>query len=125
MRHLTSITDESDARRFGDYLAAVGIPNVVEKGNSGHAIWINDDDHLERAKFELQQFNLNPRDAKYAGSSKIAKSQRARDQNREKKLRKNFVDVRTSWAKQSWTTPPVTLSLIIISLIVGVLTGLN
>ncbi len=125
MRHLTSISDESDARRFGDYLAAVGIGNTVEQASSGWSIWINDDDDLERARIELQQFTANPRDVKYQGAGKVAKAQRTRDEKRQQKLRRNFVDVRTSWAKQSWTTPPLTLTLIVICLIVAALTGLG
>src|SRR4051812_47274313 len=123
MRLLHSMPDESDARRFGDYLAAVGVPNVIEEGSGGWAVWINDDDHLDRAKVELQRFTANPRDARYDIAGKVARAQRARDDKRQQKLRKNYVDVRTSWAKQSWTTPPVTLALIVLCLIVAALTG--
>ncbi len=125
MRLLSSMAVEDEARRFGDYLAAVGVKNSIEEGASGWSIWITDDDDLERAKLELAQFTGNPGDAKYAGAGKVARAQRAMDEKRERKLRRNYVDVRTSWGRPSWSVPPATLTLIAICVLVAALTGLG
>ena len=82
-------------------------------------------DDLDRAKAEWEAFLRNPTNAQYSGAAGIARKRRALQEKQAEKRRKNYVDVRTSWAKQSWTTPPVTLALIVICLIVAVLTMLG
>src|SRR5690242_4365561 len=117
MRLLSSVPDQTQALRFGDYLTAIGIGNQVEEGGHGWMVWVEHDDDLERAKGEWNEFLSNPSDARYAGASGIARKQRAMEQKAAQKRRKNFVDVRTSWSIQSWTTPPVTLTLIVMCLL--------
>jgi GlpG protein len=126
MRLLASTPGEDAANRFGDYLTAIGIGHHLEQGDSGAwMIWIEHDDDLDRAKAEWNQFHLNPTHERYTSAGGIARKQRAQQQRDAEKRRKNYVDVRTSWAKQSWTIPPVTLTLIALCLIAALLTMLG
>jgi len=126
MRLLSSIKDEPQARRFGDYLTTVGVGNQVEAGGDGSwMIWIEHDDDIDRAKGEWMQFQADPSDAKYTVAGAVARKHRAREEKAAQKRRKNYVDVRTSWAIQSWTTPPATLTLIVMCLVAAAVTGLG
>ena len=61
MRQIGSIPSEADAQRFGDYLLAEGIPNSIEQSPShSFAVWVENDDQLERAKGELDGFLAEP-----------------------------------------------------------------
>ena len=119
MRQIGTLSDAGEAKRFGDYLLAHGIANSVEEGGQGWSIWVHSDDDLERGKVELDQFSASPGDAKYASIARKADQVRSEEQKRQKRLRKNFVDVRTSWAAIGSGSRPVTLMLVIICCVVA------
>src|SRR4051812_43432326 len=98
MRHIGSIQDGEVATRFGDYLTAAGVGNEVEQGSSGFSIWVHDDDHVERATRELGEFLSDPSAPRYEEASRAAERVREEDERRRQKLRRNFIDVRTSWS---------------------------
>src|SRR5262245_4311071 len=95
LRFIGSIQDGQLATRFSDYLVALGIANEVEQGSSGFAIWVHDDDYLERSKNELATFLSNPGGTQYAAASKAAQRVRDDQERREQSLRKNYIDYRT------------------------------
>src|SRR5687768_7473658 len=98
MRHIGSIPNEAHATRFGDHLLAIGIRNSVEAGNNGAwAVWVEDDDHLGRSRGELEAFLQNPTDPKYNAAVRKAQAVRTQEKKKHERLRKRFVDVRTSW----------------------------
>ncbi len=125
MRHIGSIADESQAGRFGDYLLAQGMKNSIEQGASGWAVWVEHDDHVDRAKAELEAYSVNPADSRYNGASRVAEKIRAGDQKKQARLRKRFVDVRTRWGQPQQLGQPVTIALIAICLLVGFITRLD
>src|SRR5687767_5018001 len=67
MRQIGSISSDHDAERFSDYLLTQGIGNMVEEGAGGGAwaVWVENDDHLDRGRSELEQFRANPADPRY------------------------------------------------------------
>ena len=79
MRPIGAISDEAQAKRFGDHLLSNGIPCDIDDDDSGTwTVWIHDDDQIEKAEAELIQFNRepdnpitvkpNPRQIKYAAA---------------------------------------------------------
>ena len=72
MRLLASLPDEDQASRLGDYLLTVGIDNSVEEGASGWSVWVSDDDKIEAARPELDQFLANPHDPRYTAAGRSA-----------------------------------------------------
>jgi GlpG protein len=122
MRQIGSLPRQDHAQVFGDYLVSIGIPNSVEQSNSAWDIWVEHDDHLDRARLELQQFLATPDDPKYRHASLQASAIRSRDQRHQKRLRQNFIDVRTSFSRAGQRLPPLTLILVILCLVVGALT---
>src|SRR5687768_13294697 len=66
MRQIGSINNDQDAERFSDYLLTQGIGNMVEEGAGGTwLVWVENDDHLDRGRTELAQFQANPADPRY------------------------------------------------------------
>ncbi|HEV2294335.1 MAG TPA: rhomboid family intramembrane serine protease [Tepidisphaeraceae bacterium] len=125
MRLIGSIPTETDAKRFGDYLLAAGMRNSVEEGASGWAVWVEHDDHLEAAKAELETFRANPGDAKYNGVARKAEKIRSAEDKRQERLRKRYHDVRTSWGSTRQWAQPVTIGLILLSLLAAAATAVG
>ncbi len=61
MRHIGHLTNESQARVFGDYLLAKGIQNEIERdGPAAWAVWVVDEDRISAAQTWLEWFRANP-----------------------------------------------------------------
>lgn len=113
MRKAGSISDPRAARRFGDYLLAIGVKNRVDDAEDGGGIWIYDEAELEQAQQELAQFLEDPTNAKYQ-RGKEAQSVRAAEAREEKIAKARYIDVRTTWARSRTAgNAPATLLLIV------------
>jgi GlpG protein len=125
MRQIGSINSDQDAERFSDYLLTQGIGNMVEEGAGGTwAVWVENDDHIDRGRTELAQFQANPADPRYEAAGR-AEQLRRQNEKAEQRRRKQFVDVRTRWAQPSRLARPVTIALAAISIVVAVATKLG
>lgn len=123
MRMIGSFNEEPLASRLGDYLIVNGMPNHVEPGSAGDwQVWVERDDDLARACAELNAFRNAPGDSKYDASAEAKRVRKERDA-RDKKLRKKFVDVRTSWARPGRTV--VTIVLVALCVIGAAFTQLG
>jgi GlpG protein len=128
MRYLATLPQESAARRFGDYLLTLGIHHNLEPAGNGWDLWIQNEDDLERAQDEFRQFEQNPDEPRYHDAAGSAKHLRASAEKAAQKRRKNFVDVRTHWARRSAPGGfPITLILIAVSVLatLGINMGKN
>jgi GlpG protein len=119
MRQIGSLAQEDAARAFGDYLLALGIANSVEQAGDAWAVWVENDDHLDRARAELEEFSRSPDQAKYRHAALEASAIRVREDRKQQRLRDHYVDVRTSSARGAHSVRPLTLILVLISLAVG------
>jgi len=122
MRFIGSIPDPQLAERFSDYLVALGIANQVEQGTSGFAVWVHDDDHIERSKSELSSFLTDPNRGQYSQASDAAQRVREDQHRRDESLRKNYIDYRTRFAGLASKPMPVTIALAILCATVAVFT---
>src|SRR5208282_2138209 len=78
MRLIGHLASEANARAFSDYLYVQGIGNQIDSDSAeGWAIWITDEDQIERAAGLLADFRSNPADAKYRTQAKAADQLRA------------------------------------------------
>jgi GlpG protein len=93
MRLIGHLGDEPGAKTFGDYLFVQGITNQVEfEKDHGWAIWINDEDHIERASVLLDGFRKNPADPSYAKQAKGASEKRAEEEKKNEAFRKRIIE---------------------------------
>jgi GlpG protein len=72
MRQLTTFPSAEAARALADYLLTLKIDTQLEKEPDGWAVWIRDEDHLPRARQELEEFQRNPADPRYEGAGSTA-----------------------------------------------------
>src|SRR5690349_17692314 len=125
MRLLAALPDEDQASRFGDYLLTLGIDNSVEQGASGWQVWVSDDDKIDAARRELDQFAANPNDPRYSSAGRSAERLRTQQVKVARRRAENFVDVRTQWARSATAFKRVTVTLIVLCCIVGLVTGVG
>ena len=116
-----TIPTDADAERFSDYLVTQQIGNMVEESAAGDwAVWIEHDDHLDRAKSELHAFLQNPADGKYGAATRQAETLRKQQEKKQQKKRTQYVDVRTRWGQPSQWNAPLTLILIALACVISV-----
>ena len=126
MRHLTTITGKSNAESFVAYLLTQNIPTQVEPtaDQSEWDVWIRDEDKLEIAKKEYQQFLASPEDAKYHQAIEQAKSIIKEKKQKSIEYQKNtsysIPRSRVSPNMFSGSLPPLTLTLIIVCVVLGI-----
>lgn len=125
MRHLTTISGKSSAESFVAYLLTQDIPTHVEPTFDPNEwdVWIRDEDRLEFAKKEYQQFLANPDDGKYRQAIDHAKSIIKEKKQKSAEYQKNtsysISRSRVSPNMFSGSLPPLTLTLIIVCVILS------
>jgi GlpG protein len=123
MRLIGHLGDESGARIFGDYLFVEGIENHVEfEKDQGWAVWINDEDKIEKATNLLLGFRQNPADNRYAKQAKAAAEKRADEERKNEAFRKRIIQTDKVFRPiVGYGLGPVSLVLILISVGVFIL----
>jgi GlpG protein len=65
MRQIGTVPDARAARTFTDYLTALKIEARLDHQAQGWALWVFDEDRVQQARAELEQFLRNPDDPRY------------------------------------------------------------
>jgi GlpG protein len=123
MRLIGHLADETQARTFGDYLYAQGIQNQAEHDKEkGWAVWIQDEDQIERASQMLTAFRQNPNDSKYTSEAAKAAKLRAADDESREAYRKRVRNRRHLFRPLTgYGFGPLSFVLIVVSVVVFVL----
>lgn len=124
MRLIGHLPTELSARTFGDYAYAEGIDTRIEhEKDSGWAIWVSDEDQIEKANNLLRAYSQAPADPKYRAATKVAAEKRAEEEKSRQAFQKRFRDAGTVFHPlAAYGLGPVTLSLILASIAVFLLT---
>ena len=108
---------ETKARTFSNYLYVQGIDNQIEAEKDGSwAVWIHEEEELDRARVMLAEYRGNPDDPKYRTTARAAdglKEQKRKEQaeyEKRVKQRRNLFRPMTGYG-----FGPVTFLLILIS----------
>jgi GlpG protein len=125
MRQAGTLPHEEEARRFADYLETLGISSRVEPLADRWAVWIREENQLDRSKQELEEFVADPSAARYTGAKHEADARRRESAKRAEQARKNMIDMRQRWHRPIIRQAPLTTALIVISVVVGFLTKVN
>jgi GlpG protein len=120
MRHLTTLPSADAARALADYLLTLKIDTQLEKQADGWTIWVRDEDHMPRARQELEEFQHNPSDPRYSGAGSTAATLRKQKLQEEKAYHRRQKRFYARMGRAS-TAGGVTLTLIAISVIVFIL----
>jgi GlpG protein len=125
MRQAGTISNETDAQRFVDYLFTLGIAAKVDRDEIAWAVWVRDEEHVARAMSELADFEKNSSDPRFAAAHKEARARREALARREQEASRNLIDMRRRWDGRPTGPTPLTLGLIAVCILVAVLTGLG
>ena len=124
MRQIGTVASEREAQVFADHLLAQKITNkVLPTKEGGWAIWVQNEDHLPRAAEEFRAFVAAPDDPRYRASRDAAKEVRRAAERAEKEHRKNTRDLRVRWEGSGWRKYPLTMALMVASVVITVLTN--
>lgn len=124
MRQAGTLSNETLARRFADYLYAQGIQTRIDPDGEAWAIWVRDEEQLPQALSALKEFQADPADPRFNASAQ-ASAKRAEQAKREEQARRNFIDMRRRWDTSPSGPTPLTFGLIALSVLVAILTNLG
>ncbi|MGH7172133.1 MAG: rhomboid family intramembrane serine protease [Gemmataceae bacterium] len=120
MRQLATMPSADTARNLADHLLTLKIETRLEQQPDGCAVWVCDEDHLPRARQELEEFTRNPSDPRYSAAPQVAddlrqrKLQEERDyQRRQERFSRRM---RGPVVSQRWT-----VGLIVVCVLVALL----
>ena len=122
MRMLGEIPKGVDPRILEDHLLGLGMKSRVDRRPDGGAVvWIVDEDHVERARREFQDFLAAPTDPRFRAVASKAKEVRRAEAKKERAFRKNDRDVSDLWAAPTLRQRPVTVLTVAIAVVVYLL----
>jgi GlpG protein len=125
MRQIGTLPSKDDARRFADYLLTQGVDVKAEPNSAGWAIWVRDENQLDRAREELGQFEQNPADERYRAAAQHAAGLRRQEQVRHEHVRRNMHNMGDRWNRPVMQRRPLTVALIALSVFVSFTSGFS
>jgi hypothetical protein len=124
MRLIGSLPSESEANSFAAWLLTQSIECHVERdGDAGFDVWVKDEDGFEQAKNELASFRSNPKDDKYRNAVSEAQKIQEKQTAKKKQLQKNLQQ--KGKPRGIFETAPLTMVLVLISVVVSLLPDLK
>jgi len=124
MREIGSLPPGHAPQRLADYLLTLGIRTRVDAQPGGDSsIWVFEEDQRDAAREALAQFLQNPHDPRYDEAAKQARQLERAAVEKERRYRKNAVDLRNRWNGSAAGRRPVTVGLVSISCGVALLLG--
>lgn len=114
MRHLGSLEDEQLVLRFHDYMLARGIPTKMDREGKEWALWVVEEDDVEKAREELEAFVADPEDPKYVDAARAAQHIRKSEERRQRQFERRQRTVRRQMSRTGTTA--VTSWLVAISI---------
>ncbi len=126
MRCIGQWDNQSQAEQFGHYLFSENIENQIEEhANGTWEIWVLDEDQIDQAKSMFQMFSDNPDAPIVAQGAQSGLKKEAQRQKEQAATRARVIDVRAKLQRPQITLGWVTISLIVISVGLGLLTKLG
>lgn len=125
MRLLTTVTSRPEAQTLGDALYAKGVTTTIKETRDGDfAVWVHDEDQIDRAKRFLDTFD--PEASHVAAMAKKARARKRQEARADEKLRARTERIRRQIeAKQNMRIGTVSAGLMAICVIVFFATGMG
>ena len=101
---------------FADYVLTLGMKTRIDDRPEGRIVWIYNEDHLERAREELNGYLAARPAIRVLSRAAVdsAKTIRKKEQRLDQKYRKNFREAADLWGHPSVNRRPVTVALIVV-----------
>ena len=127
MRFVTEISGKANAEAFVAFLLGQNITTHVEPSDrlpDGWDVWVRDEDRVDEAKQFFREFKADPGASRYQDAvrqaNKVIQQRRAKAASAHDKIRRGKDIFRRDL--MSGKTPPVTLTLLILSIAVSLIT---
>ena len=121
MRQIGTLPKGLNPKIFADHLLSLSIKARIDERPEGSDVWIYNEDHVARARDELQAYLSHPDDPRFRNAVPAAQAIRRKEQQLDKQFRKNFRDVTDLWAAPGVRRRPLTVALITTCIIVFLL----
>ena len=125
MRHIGTLPDETAARRFTAFLLTQDITATPEQDAEDWIIWVHDENNVARGREALNDFRHNPSGEIYLQAETAAEAILHERRETEKQNHKNVRDLRGQWNRPSGQQRPLTLSVVILTVLIFFITGTN
>lgn len=127
MRKIGEFNEQKGALHFWNYLKGKGVDSSLEEDDSNWTVWVADEDDIEDAVQDFNEFIKQPDDQKFTTANPGIKPTEEKTpentDNSNRRFSKN--NLRDRWRKREHSTGMFTLSLIITSVAVFVLTEMG
>lgn len=118
MRQIGVLPDEEHAILFATFLQTQGIESRVEGHNGTLTLWVYDEDRVAEAKQEYESFLSEPDNVRYREAAEHAVRTRLRGMKARREERAQVVNMRDRWSRRPQSDFPLTIALIVISVVV-------
>lgn len=117
MRLIAIVEDRHTAQKFTQYLCAQGISALAEpvRNSMGeeHAVWVQEEDHVQSARRLWEEYVRNPEDVKFKVTASLTSAQAPRSSSPRSRRRGWFKHSETPWLTYTITGICVCFFLII------------
>jgi len=121
LRQIGTLPSDLDPKVLEDHLLGLGMKSRFDKTPEGWVVWIINEDHVPRARQELDAYLNRPDDARFRESASAAAAVRRREKQLERRFRKNDRDVAGEWSGLRFRRRPATVITVLIAVAVFVL----
>ena len=127
MRKAGDFNEQKKALRFWNYLKAKGVDSSLEEDGGEWTIWVADEDDLQLATEEFNEFSETPDDEKFTTATPLQKPQKEEQDPKPKGPAQGFSEqnLRDRWQKRERSSGVLTMSLLITSVAVYLLSGMG
>ncbi|MDG3007059.1 rhomboid family intramembrane serine protease [Paludisphaera mucosa] len=121
MRQIGELPKDADPRVLEDHLLGLGMKSRIDRRPDGWAVWIIDEDHVDRARKELEAYLAAPDDPKFRATAPTAREVRKKQARLDREFQKNYRYASNLWAAPTFRRRPVTVIVVAIAAVVFVL----
>ena len=127
MRKAGDFNEQKKALRFWNYLKAKGVDSSLEEDDGEWTVWVADEDDLQLATEEFNEFAETPDDQKFTTATPLQKPQKEEQDPKPKGPAQGFREqnLRDRWQKRERSSGVLTMSLLITSVAVYLLSGMG
>ena len=127
MRKAGDFNEQKKALRFWNYLKAKGVDSSLEEDDGEWTVWVADEDDLQLATEEFNEFDETPDDQKFTTATPLQKPQKEEQDPKPKGPAQGFSEqnLRDRWQKRERSSGVLTMSLLITSVAVYLLSGMG
>lgn len=111
-----------DPRVLEDHLLGLGMKSRIDRRpDGGSVVWILNEDHVDRARGELQGYLAAPDDPRFRATAPKASESRKAEARRDREFRKNYREAGDLWGAPTFRQRPVTVLTVAIAVVVYLL----